>query len=214
MSSCLTSDSSRAVPITPLTKGSLPQWLEAHPERREWLNLIGFKAEPNSFAFLPSSEGDPTRVLAGAAKASRYGRSRLCRVAARRRLLDRRRARPTRTPATAAARLVARFVCLHEVQGAEACSRDVSVAATCRSSRRASASAQGVFLARDLINTPTEDMGPDQLIEAGAAIARHAGANVRDPARRRAARAELSDHPRSGTRQHARAGPARLHLGR
>ena len=37
----------------------------------------------------------------------------------------------------------------------------------------------GVFLARDLINTPTEDMGPDELIEAGAKIAKDARAKVR-----------------------------------
>ena len=64
MSSCLTSDSSRAVPITPVTKASLPQWLDAHPARREWLNITGFKAEPNSFVFLPPSDGEPMRVLA------------------------------------------------------------------------------------------------------------------------------------------------------
>ena len=61
MSSSLTSDASSAVPMTPVTKAALPQWLEAHPDRREWLNVIGFKAEPNSFAFLPSSNGEPTR---------------------------------------------------------------------------------------------------------------------------------------------------------
>ena len=65
MSYCLTSDASSAVPITPVTKAALPQWLEAHPDKREWLNVIGFKAEPNSFAFLPSSNDEPTRVLAG-----------------------------------------------------------------------------------------------------------------------------------------------------
>jgi hypothetical protein len=65
MSSSLTNDASSTVPITPVTKATLPQWVEAHPDRREWLNVIGFKAEPNSFAFLPPSNGEPTRVLAG-----------------------------------------------------------------------------------------------------------------------------------------------------
>ena len=56
--------SSGAVPITPVTKASLPQWLDAHPARREWLNITGFKAEPNSFVFLPALDGEPMRALA------------------------------------------------------------------------------------------------------------------------------------------------------
>jgi leucyl aminopeptidase len=38
--------------------------------------------------------------------------------------------------------------------------------------KRVLAMAKGVFLARDLINTPTNDMGPDELAKAAAALAR------------------------------------------
>ena len=50
MSFSLTSDSSGAVPITPVTKASLPQWLEAHPTSGDWLKIIGFKAAPGYVA--------------------------------------------------------------------------------------------------------------------------------------------------------------------
>jgi leucyl aminopeptidase len=39
--------------------------------------------------------------------------------------------------------------------------------------------AAGVALARDLINTPAEDMGPEQLVAAGESMAKAAGASVR-----------------------------------
>ena len=52
------------------------------------------------------------------------------------------------------------------------------VAETCHQSDVERVS-RGVFLARDLINTPTEYMGPDELIQAGAEVAKHAGAKVR-----------------------------------
>jgi hypothetical protein len=122
MCSCLTSDSSSAVPITPVTKASLPQWLEAHPARREWLNVIGFKAEPNSFAFLPPSDGEHTRVLAAVGEGEPIwafaglptslpeGVYSICRVG--------RRARHCRRIG-----VVARFVRFYEVQGTSADSR-------------------------------------------------------------------------------------------
>ena len=178
MSSCLTSDSSGAVPITPVTKASLPQWLEAHPERRDWLNAIGFKGEPNAFAFLPPSGSEPTRVVAGVGEGE---------------------------PIWAFAALPASlpegvYTIDAELDDANATAAALgwslgSYAFTnYKASKRAPASlvwpqhadhaevdriTKGVFLARDLINTPTEDMGPDQLLDAGAAVAKDARASVR-----------------------------------
>ncbi len=39
--------------------------------------------------------------------------------------------------------------------------------------------AEGVFLARDLVNTPSNDMGPSELAEAAAAVAKRFGASFR-----------------------------------
>ena len=178
MSSCLTSDASSAVPITPVTKAALPQWLEAHPDKREWLNVIGFKAEPNSFAFLPSSNGEPTRVLAGVAEGESIWAF---------------AALPASLPEGVYS-IDAELDDAHATAAALGWSLGSYAFTKYKAPKRAPAAlvwpqhadqaeadriTKGVFLARDLINTPTEDMGPDHLIDAGAAIAKDAGARVR-----------------------------------
>src|SRR5215203_5441693 len=64
MSAGLADGSSNVIPITPITKASLAQWIESHPGQRQWLNITAFKADPGSFAFLPTLDGEPVRVLA------------------------------------------------------------------------------------------------------------------------------------------------------
>ena len=68
LSEYLVADASGAVPVVPVDTATLPQWLEGHPEQRDWLKLTGFKAEPGSFVFLPAMNGKPVRVLAGRGK--------------------------------------------------------------------------------------------------------------------------------------------------
>ena len=178
MSSCLTSDSSRAVSITPVTKASLPQWLDAHPARREWLNITGFKAEPNSFVFLPALDGEPMRVLAAVGEGEPVWAF---------------AGLPTSLPEG----VYSIDAELDETQATAAAlgwSLGSYAFTKYKAPKRAPAAlvwpqhadqpdvdrvSKGVFLARDLINTPTEDMGPDQLIDAGAAVAKDAGASVR-----------------------------------
>ena len=74
--------------------------------------------------------------------------------------------------------------------------------------------AEGVFLARDLINTPANDMGPAELEAGGAQRWRKQfGARIDVIDRRCAARRELSDDPCGRPRQHARAAADRSRLG-
>ena len=178
MSSCLTSDSSRAVPITPVTKASLPQWLDAHPARREWLNITGFKAEPNSFVFLPALDGEPTRVLAAVGEGEPVWAF---------------AGLPTSLPegvysidaeldeAQATAAALGWSLGSYAFTKYKAPKRAPAVLVWPQHADQPDVDrvSKGVFLARDLINTPTEDMGPDQLIDAGAAVAKDAGASVR-----------------------------------
>ena len=74
--------------------------------------------------------------------------------------------------------------------------------------------AEGVTLARDLINTPANDIGPAELEEAARALAERHGASVSSDRRRRPAEAELSADPRRRPRRAARAAADRPHLGR
>ena len=73
--------------------------------------------------------------------------------------------------------------------------------------------AEGVFLARDLVNTPSNDMGPEELAQAARALGENAR---REDFRRRwrcAAEKQLSADPCGGPRLAARAPIDRFHLG-
>ncbi len=178
MSNCLTADTAHAVPITPISKSSLPQWIKSHPAQREWLKLTGFKAEPGSFTFLPGSKGDPARVLA-----TRDEGQPLWAFAGL----------PTSLPegvysidsdlddAQATAAALGWSLGSYAFTKYKAPKRAPAVLVWPKHADQSDVErvSQGIFLARDLINTPTEDMGPDELIEAGAKIAKHAGAKVR-----------------------------------
>ena len=177
MPACLTEDPSNAIPITPVGKATLPQWLDAHPAWREWINATGFKAEPDSFVFLPAINGEPVRVLAA------RGGEPVWAFAAFPRLLPEGvyaiDADLGKDDATAAA--LGWSLGSYAFTQYKAAKRAPARLVWPKQADRAEVDRikQGVFLARDLINTPTEDMGPDQLIEAGAAIAKDAGAKVR-----------------------------------
>ncbi len=178
MSHCLTADTSHAIPITPISKSSLPQWVKSHPAQRAWLNLTGFKAEPGSFTFLPGSDGDPARVLAARDEGEPIWAF---------------AGLPTSLPegvyaidsdldnAQATAAALGWSLGSYAFTKYKAPKRAPAVLVWPKHADQADVErvSRGVFLARDLINTPTEDMGPDELIEAGAKIAKDARAKVR-----------------------------------
>ena len=74
--------------------------------------------------------------------------------------------------------------------------------------------AEAAALARDLINTPSNDMGPEELAQAAQALATRFGAELQLHRRRRAREAEFSADPRRRHGLDARAAPDRSELGR
>ena len=171
-----TSHRENAIRIAPVSSAALPGWLDAHPESREWIAAVGFKAEPGTFAFLPGKGGAPSAVLASPVDSGSVWSFAGLPMAL-----------PEGTyfldldgsdSATDAA--------LGWALGSYAFSRY-------RTAKRAPATlvwpaaadqgevarlAQSVFLARDLINTPCEDMGPEHLADAVLAVARSHGATT------------------------------------
>ena len=141
------SDRNGAIPITSVSKAELPEWLDQHPQSRDWINGIGFKGEPGSFAFLPGGDGRPTAVLAAPSEgAPVYAFAGSADGAARRQVRarfgargfgDRRRAR-----------LGARLLCVHDLQEAEACARDAGLARRRRSRRGRTRCAERISRAR------------------------------------------------------------------
>ena len=164
-----------AIPIEPVTKSGFNKWLQKNPGSREWLRTIGFKAEPGTFAFL---RGRTPRVLAAPVEGERiWAYAGL----------------PMSLP-EGTYRL--------DIDGDAAAQTDAalgwrlgSYAFTryCKAKRAAAKLAwpekadrteveriaASVFLARDLINTPCEDMGPGHLADAATQVAREFGAKTR-----------------------------------
>lgn len=160
-----------AIPVIPVGKSDLHDWVEHHTEYLAWLDATGFKGEPGSFVFLPNGDGGaPAGVLAspnegpqiwsfaGLPSALPEGRY----------VLD---------AQLDAAR--AHDVALGWALGAYAFTRykspkcaPATLAPPPNTDRdEVERIARAVFLARDLINTPAEDMGPPELAEVARAVA-------------------------------------------
>src|SRR4051812_3736635 len=167
-----------AIPITMVRRESLPAWLETHPQSRGWIEAVGFKAEPGTFAFVPDANGRPAAVLAAPADGETVWA-----------LAGLPMSLPEGSYVLEAGDddIPHSDLALGWALGSYAFTRY-------RKARRAGAMlvwpgradrddvlriATGVFLARDLINTPAEDMGPEHLADAALAVANTHGARSR-----------------------------------
>jgi len=177
MLECFTSQRAGAIPITPVDAAALLQWLDAHPESREWVAAVGFKAEPGTFAFLAGNGGRPSAVLASpVAGESVWAFSGLATTL------------PEGSYALESGVAEASWAdaALGWALGSYAFSRY-------KKPKRAPAMlvwpanadrteveriAQAVHLARDLINTPAEDMGPEELADAALSVSSTHGAKT------------------------------------
>lgn len=165
-----------AVPITLVTADTLPAWLEDHPAHRAWVQANRFRAKPGSFLLLPGeqglarvlaapADGAPTWALAALPNTLPEGTYRLdsalpadeataaalgWALASYAFIAYR---KPRRMPATL---LPPEGADMAEVQRLQA----------------------AVSLARDLINTPAEDMGPEHLAAAAQSLADRSGASL------------------------------------
>ena len=173
----MTSDRDGAVPITAVGEKELPGWLDAHPEHREWIAGVGFKAEPGTFAFVAGSGRRSTAILAAPCEGQPIWAF---------------AGLPTALPDGTYAINANEDASLTDAAlgwalGSYAFTRY-------RKAKRAPATlvwpvgadraeveriAGAVFMARDLINTPAEDMGPEQLADAALAVAGKHGAASR-----------------------------------
>ena len=86
-------------------------------------------------------------------------------------------------------------------------------AARCRPASARWRTVDGVWLGRDLINTPASDMGPQELEDAARQLAKRHGASVTSIVGDDLRGQELSDDPRRRPRQRPPAAADRSHLG-
>jgi leucyl aminopeptidase len=169
-----------SVPLTPVTKDGLEGWLSTQPAVvSTWVNGTGFKGEPGKTALLPGSDGGLARVLVGTEAAAdlwAYG------------------ALPASLPPGAyhidadLDRETATRAALSWALGCYAFTRYKSgngktfatLAWPERADRAAvERAATATYLVRDLINTPSNDMGPAELAAAAETLGAEFDAKVK-----------------------------------
>jgi leucyl aminopeptidase len=168
-----------AVPITALTQVELPAWLDAAPARqRRWVRAIGFAAETGKVALVPDEDGRLGAVLLGVGEGSDAGS--MWALAGLPEALPEGNYRlgaappgsdPTRLALGWALATYA-FTRYHRkpASGAALIWPDGADRPTVNRLARA------IFLARDLVNTPAGDLGPEELAAAATEVAEAAGA--------------------------------------
>jgi leucyl aminopeptidase len=179
----LTSDPGDCRPLWLMTEAELPRWLETQPtETVAWVRANGFQGERHRVLTLPSPDGGVAAALVGLGSLRTLADLRLWHAAG---LTDRLPALPYRLATALPAQAATHFV-LGWLIGAYRMSQYRSAAAP--SSRPALVPPQGAdllyaqsaavatSLARDLINTPANDLGPAELAHAATELAARHGA--------------------------------------
>lgn len=179
MLSHLLDQAKEAVPILPVTEAELPERLARldAPQRR-WVEVMRYTGDPGKLALLPDAEGRLSRVLIGVTKGEE-----LWGLAALPDLL------PPGSYAlegdigeAAATRFALGWAlgCYAFTRYKERGRSFADLVWPVEADRgRVERLARGIALARDLINTPAEDLGPAELAEAAADLAHRHGATCR-----------------------------------
>jgi leucyl aminopeptidase len=170
----LTKKSAKSIPITPLNKDTLQQWLkkQGHRPLQSWIAATGFTASPGALLLLPTPTGAIDRVLFGEKKGGLYGYAGL----------------PARLPAQAAGYYIDQSMSKEEATQAalgwalgsyqfgryksgdkNKLARLVWPATADKKTVQSTASA--MYLVRELVNTPANDMGPAELAAAAKKVA-------------------------------------------
>jgi leucyl aminopeptidase len=171
----LISDASDAVPVTPVTADDLAPCLEKlGPRARTWAEATGFKAEAGQMALLPDEAGGLARVLVGWQAAEP-----LWALAALPDRLPERSYRLDGAPDGAVTAMTLGWALGgYGFTRYKARKKGWAKLVWPDGADRGAVErlADGICLARDLINTPTEDLGPADLAAAAERLATQHGA--------------------------------------
>ena len=179
----LSADPAESRPLWVVTEGELQSWLATQPAPVvAWLRAHGFQAERHRVLSLPSAQGGIGGAVAGLGALESVRDLTLWHAAG---LSDRLPAQAwhlaTPLPPPAATRFLlgwltgAYRMSRYRLDGPEP-PRAVLVPPAGADLAYADAAARATELARDLINTPANDLGPEELAEAAMDLARSRGA--------------------------------------
>src|SRR6267154_2297575 len=177
----LIEDDAGAAPITVLTKAGLEAWRERAPAlERDWAAATGFTGEAGKLALVPDKAGKLGRVLVGAGE----DEAAMWALAGLSETLPEGNYRLERGPEGGDPTRIALgwalgtyAFTLYRDKKKESQARLVWPEGADRG--LAERLASGICLARDLINTPANDLGPAELAEAAVVVAENAGARHR-----------------------------------
>ena len=166
----------QSIPVTPVKKGMLGALSDAE---RGWAEATGYAGDPGRHLLVPGPEGRLARVLIGVTDEERTWS-----FAGLPALLPRGTYRIDATLSSEAATRAALGWALGGYAFSRYKKRERALPALVwpEGADRAEASrlARGIALARDLVNTPAEDMGPAELAAAAREIAERHGAAYRE----------------------------------
>jgi leucyl aminopeptidase len=172
------SDAADAMPVTPVAAGDLAASLEKlGPRAKAWAAATEFKAEPGQVALVPDENGGLARVLVGWKQAEP-----LWALAALPDKLPERHYALDGAPGEASTALALGWALGgYEFTRYKARKKGWAKLVWPAGADRGLIErlAEGIFLARDLINTPTEDLGPAELAAAAENLAGKHGATYR-----------------------------------
>jgi len=174
---------SSAVPIELIASGDLDTALDAlAPEQGNWARAQGFSAALGEAVALPDSAGGIDRVLIGwgdgaARRRERFALGRFAASAPAGTYRLETPLPPAEAEIAALGWLLARYRFDRYKSGTREAEAGL-IAPEGVDARRLGLIAEGVFIARDLINTPANDMGPEALETAARRLAGRHGAAV------------------------------------
>jgi leucyl aminopeptidase len=180
MAFSLIEETGGAIPIAAVTKDRLSPWLGAASEReRNWLRAIGFSADAGKLALVPGDNGGLARVLVGLGDGSAAAPT-MWALAGLPDGLPEGSYRLEAVPDGADPTRLALGWALGSYAFARYHAKDRAGAALVwpegADRDRTLRLARAVFLARDLVNTPAGDLGPEQLAHEAVRVAEAAGA--------------------------------------
>ena len=174
-------DGTPDLPILAFGKPAFKKWLEAQPAgRRGWVTAAGFTAEPGSVCLLPDDKGAIEAALFGWDKEDFWSWAALpAKLPAGAWRID-----AALTPAQADSAALAWGLANYEFRRYKSAAKAEQPKP--RLSWPAAAGREAVLrllssigLARDLVNTPANDMGPEELAAVAGGLAHKHGAEIR-----------------------------------
>jgi len=183
MAFSLIDDTAGAIPVAVLIKGRLPAWLAEAPERESnWLTAIGFSAEQGKLALVPADNGRLARVMVGLGEGSGAGCGMWALAGLPEALPEgsyRLETPPDGADPTRLALGWALATYAFTRYRVKKATETALVWPDGADRGRVERLARGVFLARDLANTPAGDLGPAELAAEAVRVAKAAGAKHR-----------------------------------